>query len=188
MQTVQERDRRTASLVGQYEGRNTLSEQGNMNISADTLKGASDRESGIIGGILSKTNFLKTGVFSNLASGMRGLLSNSNVDELAMSSDYNSQEQAAKAMITRALFESMEQDAISSKKVEQRILKNKGKENGTEEEKREAAAQALTELESVINKFYNNTDGYASDPNKLISDLTKIGIIGDGGLEGRVVA
>jgi hypothetical protein len=61
---------------------------------------------------------------------MRGLLSKSGIDELAMSSDYNSQEQAAKAIITRALFESMEQDAISSKKVEQRILQNKGIKDG----------------------------------------------------------
>jgi hypothetical protein len=135
MRTVQERDRRTSELVGRYEGLSETSKQkGGMDITSDVIKGASNRESGIIGGILSKTNFLKTGVFSNLSSGMRGLLSNSNVDELAMSSDYNSQEQAAKAMITRALFESMEQDAISSKKVEQRILRNKGAENGTEEQ------------------------------------------------------
>jgi hypothetical protein len=92
-------------------------------------------------------------------------------------------------MIARALFESMEQDAISSKKVEQRILKKKGAENATDEDKKKAAAEALTELESIIDKFYNNDNGYASNPDSLIQDLINIGIIDeDKGLEGRVVA
>lgn len=190
MRVVQERDRRTSSLVGVYEGESAISKQGNMDISKDIIRGASDREGGIIGGILSKTNFLKTGVFSNLASGMRGLLSKSNLDELAVSEDYNSQEQAAKAIITRALFESMEQDAISSKKVEQRILQKKGiNSNSTDQERKTAAALALTELETILNKFYDKDSGYADDPNNLIKDLTEIGIIDTtDGLSGRVVA
>jgi hypothetical protein len=44
----------------------------------------------------------------------------------------------------------------------------------------------LTELESVIGNLYGG--GYADDPNKLITDLKGIGIIGEEGLEGRVVA
>jgi hypothetical protein len=81
-----------------------------------------------VGGVVGKKNKPKIGIFSNIATKIRNAMSGKS-DELS-----ENPELAASGIITRALFESLEQDAISSKKVEQRILKKAGKEDSSIEE------------------------------------------------------
>jgi hypothetical protein len=65
------------------------------------------------GGVVGKINKPDVGIFSNIATKVRNAMSAKGIDERN-----TEPEVAAAAIITRALFETLEQDAISSKKVE----------------------------------------------------------------------
>lgn len=148
-------------------------------------------------GIIGKTTKDDVGRLSNYSKSIRNKLANEQLDENALLSNPDSlanQKKAAAGMITRALFESIEQDAISSKKVINRILtmgaSNNGKklEEMTADEQGELYLQSLTELDKIIQDFSEGNVEFS----KLISSLQKIGVLGedtdeDSLMSGRVV-
>lgn len=149
----------------------------------------------VYAGIIGKTTKDDVGRLSNYSKSIRNRLANQQLDENALLSNPNGINQqmiAASGMITRALFESIEQDAISSKKVINRIVKagagDTKIEDMTSEQQAEVYFGSLTKLDEIITKF---SEGAIQFP-ELINALQSIGVLGedndeDSLMSGRVV-
>ena len=140
----------------------------------------------VYAGIIGKTTKDDVGRLSNYSKSIRNRLALNGMDEHALLNNpdgFNQQFIAASGMITRALFESIEQDAISSKKVINRIIKAGSAdniENLTQEEQAQIYFESLTKLDQIIDDFsqgkisLHDTDEKAG----LISSLQTIGVLG----------
>jgi hypothetical protein len=125
-----------------------------------------------VGGVVGKINRPKIGILSNAATKVRNALTTRSADEMT-----ENPQMAAAGIITRALFESLEQDAISSKKVEKRILDMHKAADVSEEEKEQILNQTYSDLEVLIDKMMNPKSDYSLD--EFIGDLQNIGILGN---------
>lgn len=137
----------------------------------------SNQESQRTSAILSRLNKGKTGQFSNEYQAVTEAMSLLGVDETGVGSDFESQMRAAKAMITRGIFESLTQDAISSKKVADRISEKYKDDGGLLNED----GKFYSELDQLIkdlteDKTYKDEKSLQS----LLDRLTKMGILGGG--------
>ena len=143
--------------------------------------------------LLSKVNKDKTGPFSNYSTAVRNILKKYKMDELTDINDYNSNigieqvQQNAKTQLFRALLEAFEQDALSTKKVGDRLknVVNKSQEKGFSSAGSisDDILGSLSILNNMLNKG-KDIDGnkYGSDFSKKWGDITsfiqEIGILG----------
>lgn len=131
-----------------------------------------------------------TGKLSNLATEFRNMMNSQGFDESALLDADTDEKRStvAKTMIGRAFLEQMEQDAISSKKVIERMIKAKtGKDASTmnEEERYNSYYAAIEDVDSILDDFYSGKVNFGD----LTKKLSTIGVLGsEGELEsGRVL-
>ena len=110
------------------------------------------------GQIIAKINKEKIGTFSNVATRVRGALKSHYMDE----STGSNVEDIGTGILVRSFFETLEQDAISSKKVEDRIIQQYSKQDLSAEDKIKFIAEKFGELDEVIEKIF--------DPNAKLED------------------
>ena len=131
-----------------------------------------------------------TGKLSNLATEFRNMMNAQGFDESALLDADTDEKRStvAKTMMGRAFLEQMEQDAISSKKVIERMIKAKtGKDASTmnEEELYNSYYAAIEDVDSILDDFYSGKVNFGD----LTKKLSTIGVLGsEGELEsGRVL-
>lgn len=131
-----------------------------------------------------------TGKLSNLATEFRNMMNAQGFDESALLSADTDEKRStvAKTMMGRAFLEQMEQDAISSKKVIERMIKAKtGKDASTmnKEELYNSYYAAIEDVDSILDDFYSGKVNFGD----LTKKLSTIGVLGsEGELEsGRVL-
>lgn len=173
---VQKQNRISSAVSMAKEREIKESESAKSGFSEKDLSALTKKEADRTGAILARYNKQKTGSLSNEYQGVAEAMTNLGIDEIGIGSDVSSQRSAANAMITRALFETTTQEAISSKKVADRIEAKYG--NG-----------ALSDENS---KFYHELDDLIKDLSKedtfnkeenlrvLKSRMIEMGILGDG--------
>ena len=173
---VQKQNRISSAVSMAKEREIKESESAKSGFSEKDLSALTKKEADRTGAILARYNKQKTGSLSNEYQGVAEAMTNLGIDEIGIGSDVSSQRSAANAMITRALFEATTQEAISSKKVADRIEAKYG--NG-----------ALSDENS---KFYHELDDLIKDLSKedtfnkeenlkaLKSRMIEMGILGDG--------
>ena len=110
------------------------------------------------GQIIAKINKEKIGTFSNVATRVRGALKSHYMDE----STGSNVEDIGTGILVRSFFETLEQDAISSKKVEDRIIQQYSKQDLSAEDKIKFIAEKFGELDEVVEKIF--------DPNAKLED------------------
>lgn len=140
-----------------------------------------------------KDNKKYIGSLSNFGTSMRNILKGTGLDEI-QSTDANVQKNA---LITRAAFEAIEQDAISSKKVAERLfsnVKNKLGNNATDDQIMDGIMSELGDFQSLLTmsdslykKMYEADDTSRSTQekkygriNRIVDFGKKIGIFGEG--------
>lgn len=158
---------------------------------SEELRKADDEFFNQLSGIAAKVNNINIGTFSNMSTRIRNSLSGTSFDESALIKtdegvDYNSAKNVAKGLLIKAVGQTLEQDAISSKKVEARIsqkfLKLK-EEKGSElsqEEKDQIVAETLNEYEELINRIIA---GDFTDDADFLKALQEMGIAKNGKIE-----
>lgn len=119
-----------------------------------------------------------TGKLSNLATEFRNMLNVKGFDESALlnADTDEARSAAANAMIGRAFLEQMEQDAISSKKNIERMIKVKtGKDASTmsDDERYEAYVTAIEDVDSILENFYTKK----LDFSWLTKKLSDVGVL-----------
>lgn len=131
-----------------------------------------------------------TGKLSNLATEFRNMMNTQGFDESALLDADTDEKRStvAKTMMGRAFLEQMEQDAISSKKVIERMIKAKtGKDASTmnDEELYNSYYAAIEDVDSILDDFYSGKVNFGD----LTKKLSTIGVLGSNGeLEsGRVL-
>lgn len=141
----------------------------------------------------SKSNKSKIGTLSNFGTAMRSILKNTNLDEIG-STDSNVQRNA---LITRAAFEAIEQDAISSKHVAKRLFSHSKQKLGSGASEEQVVDNIMSELSdfsqllTMTDKAYKEQYGAedkslsSSDKNygrinRIVDFGKKIGIFGEG--------
>ena len=160
------------------------------------LSGADDAFLKEISGLAAKVNNQYIGNFSNMSTSIRNALGETEYDETrAVYTDgkmnQSSFEKIAKGLVIKAVGQTLEQDAISAKKVEQRIVEeiSKAKENKEKELGRELNSEELKDLRSdiaskVTNDFENLSkkirDGGFKSDSEFINALSELGITKDG--------
>lgn len=120
-----------------------------------------------------------TGKLSNLATEFRNMLNTKGFDESALlnADTDEARAAAANAMIGRAFLEQMEQDAISSKKNIERMIKVKsgGKEASSmsDDELYETYVAAIEDVDSILENFYTKK----LDFSWLTKKLSDVGVL-----------
>ena len=117
-------------------------------------------------GIVAKNNFDFIGQFSTFATSIRGALKEAGLDEITPNL---SDAEKMQAMTVRAVFESIEQDAISSKKVAGRLMNNARAKLGKDATAEQLQTHVLSEMQNLVSILY----GHDQDENK-ISDTQKV--------------
>lgn len=168
----------------------------------DALSGADDAFLKEISGLAAKVNNQYIGNFSNMSTSIRNALGETEYDETrAVYTDgkmnQSSFEKIAKGLVVKAVGQTLEQDAISAKKVEQRIVEEISKAQEEKEKelrrkldpKNQEDAKILKDLRSdiaskVTNDFENLSkkirDGGFESDSEFIKALGDLGITKDG--------
>lgn len=140
--------------------------------------------------IASRVDKGKTGIFSNYASEIRERMKNAGIDETGGIRDETSALRAVRAMLTRGLLETNEQNVISSKKTILRMAKIQagGKELTSEDEINKYYSMAINEI-SRFNEQWRTGKLTLSE---FLDKLTELGVTGSGKdgesfIEGRVM-
>ncbi len=140
--------------------------------------------------IASRVDKGKTGIFSNYASEIRERMKNAGIDETGGIRDETSALRAVRAMLTRGLLETNEQNVISSKKTILRMAKIQagGKELTSEDEINKYYSMAINE----ISKFNEQWRTGKLTLSEFLDKLTELGVAGSGKdgesfIEGRVM-
>ena len=140
--------------------------------------------------IASRVDKGKTGIFSNYASEIRERMKNAGIDETGGIRDETSALRAVRAMLTRGLLETNEQNVISSKKTILRMAKIQagGKELTSEDEINKYYSMAINE----ISKFNEQWRTGKLTLSEFLDKLTELGVTGSGKdgesfIEGRVM-
>lgn len=177
-------DKKISEAVASVEAQSIMGNKSNVGETAlptNVFEDMYDKNADVTSSILAKMNKSKVGVLSNLSTALRNILKDEGLDEISAYSDIGSQRNAAKALISRGIFESMEQKAISSKKVEDRILA-KARENSKNQDlsDEDIMSNVLTEIDNLVSNFYSQDITKRNDfiP-EFIDNLQKIGILGE---------
>lgn len=177
-------DKKISEAVASVEAQSIMGNKSNVGETAlptNVFEDMYDKNADVTSSILAKMNKSKVGVLSNLSTALRNILKDEGLDEISAYSDIGSQRNAAKALISRGIFESMEQKAISSKKVEDRILV-KARENSKNQDlsDEDIMSNVLTEIDNLVSNFYSQDITKRSNfiP-EFIDNLQKIGILGE---------
>lgn len=146
-------------------------------------RGVSDKSISKIAAMAARENKGAVGVFSNFSTEIRNMMKNAGVDEtqefLGTEEEKTS---AASSMFVRSFFEAMEQDLISSKKVINRMVALKAKdETGklidpskmTEEERMSYYLSAVSDVKGISDKFFKQE----VDFKELAQKLAEMGIL-----------
>ena len=140
--------------------------------------------------IASRVDKGKTGIFSNYASEIRERMKNAGIDETGGIRDETGALRAVRAMLTRGLLETNEQNVISSKKTILRMAKIQagGKELTSEDEINKYYSMAINE----ISKFNEQWRTGKLTLSEFLDKLTELGVTGSGKdgesfIEGRVM-
>ena len=145
-------------------------------------------------GTISRSNKPLTGVLSNFSKSIRLQLREAGFDESALVREGNSEEaqrKAAAGMLVRGLFEHMEQDVISSKKVVNRMIKAKAAALGVNTNG--MSAQDLDDLyEAGYGDVKQIVDSFLAGnvkSSELFSKLQTMGVLGtdDEFIDGRYI-
>ena len=174
-------------LTGQY----TKKDKGGVKVLDEaTVKNIFDSNLAMISATGMRYAKDNTGKLSNLATEFRNMMNAQGFDESALLGADTDEKRStvAKTMIGRAFLEQMEQDAISSKKVIERMIKAKtGKDASTmkEEELYNSYYAAIEDVDSILDDFYSGKVNFGD----LTKKLSTIGVLGsEGELEsGRVL-
>lgn len=141
-------------------------------------------EADMIAGIAAKMNKSKLGAFSNVSENIRNRLRLSGMDELALANnpdDFEAQKKAASGMITRSLFQALEQDAISSKKVINRIIAKHAAANNRSVDSYSVddQGQIMADIVNEIELLYKDLSEGRLGANDFIGKLQHMGVLGD---------
>lgn len=174
-------------LTGQY----TKKDKGGVKVLDEaTVKNIFDSNLAMISATGMRYAKDNTGKLSNLATEFRNMMNAQGFDESALLDADTDEKRStvAKTMMGRAFLEQMEQDAISSKKVIERMIKAKtGKDASTmnEEELYNSYYAAIEDVDSILDDFYSGKVNFGD----LTKKLSTIGVLGsEGELEsGRVL-
>lgn len=140
----------------------------------DEIKQISDREIQRTSAIAARFNKSKIGLLSNQYQAVTEAMSRLGVDEQGVGNDFESQLRASRALITRGIFSSLTQDAISSKKVGDRIAKKYG-DGGTANEN----SAFFSELDTLIGDLtLDETYKDEKSIKALMDRLVNMGILG----------
>ena len=185
---VIQKQQRISSAVGEAVNRDIKEEENKAKkagFTTDDIKKLSNKDAERTSAILARYNKNKTGLFSNYYQGVTEAMSKLGVDESGIGTDVSSQTRSAKAMITRGLFEAVTQDAISSKKVADRIEKKYGKTALTDDN-----SQFYHELDDLVEQMnkketFDNKDNL----NALKKKMIDMGILDkDTGFDSKISA
>lgn len=174
-------------LTGQY----TKKDKGGVKVLDEaTVKNIFDSNLAMISATGMRYAKDNTGKLSNLATEFRNMMNAQGFDESALLDADTDEKRStvAKTMMGRAFLEQMEQDAISSKKVIERMIKAKtGKDASTmnKEELYNSYYAAIEDVDSILDDFYSGKVNFGD----LTKKLSTIGVLGsEGELEsGRVL-
>lgn len=168
-----------------YEGK----DQERQVFSDDFYKGVSKKMIAQSAEIAGRKNKGSVGVFSNYASQLRNMMRDIGFDETGMIYDTeDGKENGIAAILIRTYFESLEQDAISAKKIINRLAKQykeQGVEKTSEEIEKDALAyqkKILEETDELMQKFREKKITFEELNNKL-EEMTILGENGE--LNGR---
>ena len=185
---VIQKQQRISNAVGEAVNRDIKEEENKAKkagFTTDDIKKLSNKDAERTSAILARYNKNKTGLFSNYYQGVTEAMSKLGVDESGIGTDVSSQTRSAKAMITRGLFEAVTQDAISSKKVADRIEKKYGKTALTDDN-----SQFYHELDDLVEQMnkketFDNKDNL----NALKKKMIDMGILDkDTGFDSKISA
>lgn len=143
--------------------------------SAEKLKSASDIRKNALVSNAAKINKDYTGLFSNMSTNLRQAVSNAGLDEMGISKGgaVNKQNYSS-SVLTKSIFQTIEQDAISAKKVEDRLSKI-SKPNGTQQDELNRAIDVLTQYEGISQKLTGSRGQYSQE--EFFKDLEGMGLI-----------
>ena len=116
----------------------------------DKLKGANNANIGGFNALMQQVNFQKTGEISNISTAVRNMLTGFGYSE------QSGGDKAVVGILTRALFEKLEQDAISAKHVRDKIEAQYGSiDNMTDEQKGEILNSYVSQLKVGVDAANN---------------------------------
>lgn len=141
--------------------------------------------------VLSRSGRGNIGKLSNLSSEFRNMLRSEGFDEINLpNASDNTKQSIYSGMIGRVFLQALEQDAISSKKIINRMMKlrgdNRGVENLSEDELQKEYKKSVEVVDKILDDFYSGQINFDGE-NGLLSSLQKIGVLEeDGSLKSNV--
>ena len=173
-------------------GRFSTVEDGKIKIIDDeTAKTLFDKN--IVGSaaVLSRSGRGNIGKLSNLSSEFRNMLRTEGYDEIGLpNASDNTKQSIYSGMIGRVFLQALEQDAISSKKIINRMMKLRGDnrdiESLSEDELQKEYKKSVETVDKILDDFYSGSINFDGE-NGLLSSLQKIGVLEeDGSLKSNV--
>ncbi len=162
-------------------------------LNADTMEDIFDQNIQLIAATGSRYTKQNTGKLSNLALEFREMLSQKGYDSANLLDDNTDEgrRKAANSLIGSAFLEQMEQDAISSKKIIQRMIKlktgwtNKQMNAATDDDLYQAYYSAVQDIDNILQGFYSGKIELSG----LMRGLSDVGVLNaDMGMDpGRVL-
>lgn len=162
-------------------------------LNANTMEDIFDQNIQLIAATGSRYTKQNTGKLSNLALEFREMLSQKGYDSANLLNDNTDEgrRKAANSLISSAFLEQMEQDAISSKKIIQRMIKlktgwmDKQMNAASDDELYQAYYSAVQDIDNILQGFYSGK----IELNGLMKGLSDIGVLNaDMGMDpGRVL-
>lgn len=169
------------------DGRFQTVENGKIKIIDDeTAKTLFDKN--IVGSaaVLSRSGRGNIGKLSNLSSEFRNMLKDKGFDEIGLPQNSNPyvRQSIYSGMIGRVFLQALEQDAISSKKIINRMMKlrgdNRGADSLSEDELQKEYKKSVEVVDKILDDFYSGQINFDGE-NGLLSSLQKIGVLEEDG-------
>jgi len=160
-------ERRSEYIAKKFHLNEEKDENGNFGLKDQDVRIMADENAQTVAEFAAKANFAKTGVLDNFRQRMAYNLTDALLDEGGGNS-----EKSISSIITRRIFESISQDAISAKKVLDRYKsRGAGSEQG-------AYDMFVGELDQLVGGIYDGTMfSEKGDERRFIDRLTNMGII-----------
>ena len=173
-------------------GRFSTVEDGKIKIIDDeTAKTLFDKNISDSAAVLSRAGRGNIGKLSNLSSEFRNMLRTEGYDEIGLpNASDNTKQSIYSGMIGRVFLQALEQDAISSKKIINRMMKLRGDnrdiESLSEDELQKEYKKSVETVDKILDDFYSGSINFDGE-NGLLSSLQKIGVLEeDGSLKSNV--
>lgn len=156
-------------------------------IDDETAKTLFDKDITGSAAVLSRAGRGNIGKLSNLSSEFRNMLHEEGYDETNLLSKNPDREGIYSGMISRVFFQALEQDAISSKKIINRMMKIRGDNRDidslSEDELQKEYKKSVEVVDKILDDFYSGSINFDGE-NGLLSSLQKIGVLeNDGSLK-----